>query len=75
MAERGVTLLLVPTANMLPFTHVPRVTVPAMAVNHALTIAYANYCGAEGDLTYAGASLIAGPDGESLATAGPGAAC
>jgi 5-aminopentanamidase len=74
MAERGVTLLLVPTANMLPFTHVPRVTVPAMAVNHALTIAYANYCGAEGDLSYAGASLVAGPDGEALATAGPGAA-
>lgn len=72
MAERGVTLLLVPTANMLPFTHVPRVTVPAMAANHALTIAYANYSGAEDDLTYAGASLIAGPDGEALATAGPG---
>jgi predicted amidohydrolase len=72
LAERGVTLLLVPTANMLPFTHVSRVTVPAMAVNHALTIAYANYCGAEGDLTYAGGSIVAGPDGEALATAGPG---
>jgi 5-aminopentanamidase len=72
LAERGVGLLLVPTANMLPFTHVSRVTVPAMAVNHALTIAYANYCGAEGDLTYAGGSLVAGPDGEALATAGTG---
>jgi nitrilase len=72
LAERGATLLLVPTANMLPFTHVSRVTVAAMAVNHALTIAYANYCGAEGDLTYAGGSIVAGPDGEALATAGTG---
>lgn len=66
----GVTLLLVPTANMLPFTHVSRATVPAHAANGGMTIAYANYCGAEGDLTYAGHSVIAGPHGEVLAAAG-----
>lgn len=70
LADRGVTLLLVPTANMAPFTHVPRATVPAMAANHGLTIAYANYCGTEGDLTYIGNSVIAGPHGEILAQAG-----
>ncbi len=70
LADRGVTLILVPTANMAPFTHVPRATVPAMAANHGLTIAYANYCGSEGDLTYVGNSVIAGPHGEILAQAG-----
>jgi nitrilase len=70
LADRGVTLILCPTANMTPFTHVARHTVPAMAANHGVTIAYANYCGAEGDLTYTGNSLIAGPHGEILAQAG-----
>jgi 5-aminopentanamidase len=70
LADRGVTLILAPTANMQPFTHVARYTVPAMAANHGVTIAYANYCGAEGDLTYIGSSLITGPHGEILAQAG-----
>jgi nitrilase len=70
LADRGTTLILVPTANMAPLTHVPRATVPAMAANHGLSIAYANYCGTEGDLTYIGNSVIAGPHGEILAQAG-----
>ncbi|MEY5038996.1 MAG: hypothetical protein RL472_2102 [Pseudomonadota bacterium] len=70
LAAMGVEAILVPTANMMPFTHVIRHTVPAMAANHGLAIAYANYCGAEGDLTYVGGSLIAGPQGEVLAQAG-----
>jgi len=70
LAARGVTLILTATANMLPFTHVSRFSVPAMAAHHAVTIVYANYCGTEGDLTYSGASVIAGPDGEPLALAG-----
>lgn len=70
LATMGVEIILVPTANMQPFTHVVRHTVPAMAANHGVTIVYANYCGAEGDLTYVGGSLIAGPHGEVLAQAG-----
>jgi predicted amidohydrolase len=70
LADRGVTLILVPTANMAPFTHVPCATVPAMAANHGVTIVYANYCGSEGNLTYTGKSVIAGPHGEILAQAG-----
>jgi predicted amidohydrolase len=70
VADRGVTLILVPTANMTPYTHVARHTVPAMAANHGVTIVYANYCGVEGDLDYVGLSLIAGPHGEILAQAG-----
>lgn len=74
LAAKGVRLILCPTANMMPFTHVVRYTVPAMAVNHALTIVYANYCGVEGDLSYVGGSLIAGPYGEPLVQAGLGPA-
>jgi 5-aminopentanamidase len=70
LADRGTTLILVPTANMAPFTHVPRATIPAMAACHGVTIAYANYCGTEGDLIYVGLSTIAGPHGEILAQAG-----
>jgi 5-aminopentanamidase len=70
LADHGVTTFLVPTANMQPFQHVARHTVPAMASSHGVTIAYANYCGTEGDLTYVGLSLIAGPHGEILAQAG-----
>ncbi|MGQ0566327.1 MAG: nitrilase-related carbon-nitrogen hydrolase [Gemmobacter sp.] len=70
LAVQGISVILVPTANMAPFTHVVRHTVPAMAANHGLAIAYANYCGTEGDLAYVGGSLIAGPHGEVLAQAG-----
>ena len=74
LAAQGVQLVLCPTANMQPFTHVVRFTVRAMAANHGLTIAYANYCGTEGDLTYVGGSLIADPYGEALVQAGLGPA-
>ncbi|RGP35774.1 nitrilase-related carbon-nitrogen hydrolase [Pseudotabrizicola alkalilacus] len=70
LAAQGVSLILCPTANMHPFIHVPRVTVPAMAASHGLAIAYANYCGTEGNLTYTGGSQIIGPHGEILALAG-----
>jgi 5-aminopentanamidase len=70
VAARGAQLILVPTANMAPFTHVARVTVPAMAANHAVSIVYANFCGSEGDLDYVGLSVIAAADGEVLAQAG-----
>lgn len=74
LAAKGVTLIFVPTANMVPFDHVVRHTVPAMAANYGITIVYANYCGTEGDLTYVGGSLIVSPHGEILAQAGQGPA-
>lgn len=74
LADMGVTVICAPTANMAPFTHVIRHTVPAMAANHGVTIAYANYAGIEGDLTYVGGSQIVGPHGEVLAFAGEGPA-
>lgn len=74
LAERGVRIILCPTANMEPNIHVSRIVVPANAINHGVTIVYANFCGPEGDLVYCGGSLIAGPDGEVLVSAGPGEA-
>lgn len=74
LAEEGAQLVLVPTANPEPNTHVSRLVVPTHAINHGVTIAYANYCGTEGDITYCGASVIAAPDAAILAAAGPGPA-
>lgn len=74
LAKRGVELILVPTANMVPFQNVCRTTVPTHAFNHAVTIVYANYCGVERDLTYCGESLIVARDGAVLARAGAGPA-
>jgi len=70
LAGRGAQLILCPTANMQPFAHVAQVTVPAQAVNHAVAIAYANYSGSEGDLTYCGGSVLVGADGAVHARAG-----
>ena len=70
LAGRGAQLILCPTANMQPFTHAAQVTVPSQAVNHAVAIAYANYCGTEGDLTYCGGSVLVGADGAIHARAG-----
>ena len=69
-ARDGVDLLLVPTGNPEPYDTVCRFVIPATAAQHSLSIAYANYCGREGDITYCGRSVIAGPDGEPLARAG-----
>lgn len=69
LARAGAQVILVPTANMKPYINVNQVLVPARAMENAVTIAYANYCGSEGDLDYVGHSLIAGPDGYPLAQA------
>lgn len=66
----GAQAILVPTANMEPFSNVNQYLVPARAMENAVTVVYANYCGSEGALEYVGRSLIAGPDGHSLAVKG-----
>ncbi len=69
LTGKGVQLVLVPTANPAGFENVSRLTVPAQAFTHAVTIAYANYCGGEGGLVFGGHSLVAAPDGSVLAAA------
>ena len=70
LALSGADLILIPTALMHPWdfvaTHVTRVR----AAENQVYLAYANYCGAENNLEYAGKSCIAGPDGDALAQAG-----
>ncbi|MEM7547569.1 MAG: nitrilase-related carbon-nitrogen hydrolase [Pseudomonadota bacterium] len=69
-ARAGADLILCPTANPEPFDTVSRFMIPAQSAQNGLSIAYANFCGEEGDVTYTGRSIITGPDGEPLAMAG-----
>lgn len=69
LAQDGAELLLVPTANMVPYLSVPRRLVPARAEENGVFLAYANYVGAEGDFTYCGLSCICDPAGDDLARA------
>jgi len=70
LALEGADLILVPTANMVPFDSVATRLVPARAEENAIYVAYANYIGTEGQFTYGGLSCVCGPDGEDLARAG-----
>jgi len=74
MVLAGAEALLVPTANMLPFTSVPLRMVPTRAEENECYAAYANFCGSEGAFDYCGLSCLCGPDGGDLARAGPGEA-
>ena len=74
LSARGTRLILCPTANMQPFNQVPTNTEHTQTVNQTVTVAYANHCGSEGDLTYTGGSCLVGADGVILAQAGPGPA-
>lgn len=74
LALAGAEVILVPTANMLPFQFIADVTVRSRAFENQCFLVYANYCGAEGKLRYCGLSSIVGPDGQRLAIAGEGPA-
>lgn len=68
----GAELLLVPTALAHGFETVPLVLLRARALESQVTIAYANHSGTEEGCEFLGGSVIAGPDGALLATAGQG---
>lgn len=70
LARRGADMVVVPTANPAGFEHVQEVLVPARAYENRLTVAYANYCGAEAGLAFGGRSVIVGPDARPIAAAG-----
>lgn len=70
LALAGAEVILVPTANMLPYDFVAEVTIRARAYENQCYVAYANYCGSEGDIHYCGLSSICAPDGSRLAIAG-----
>ena len=67
LALKGADLIAVPTALMQPFDIVADTVIPTRAYENQVFMAYANHCGAEGDLTYCGLSCIVAPDGSDLA--------
>lgn len=69
LARRGAEVVFVPTANPTGYEHVQSLLVPARACENRQFVAYANYCGSQNGLDFAGESVIAGPDGRALATA------
>ncbi len=70
LAESGVDLVIVPTAQMDDFTYVAERMIGVRAFENQVFVAYANRSGSEGTLTYCGQSTVAGPDGRDLARAG-----
>ncbi len=72
LALAGADLLLIPTAQMQPYTQVARHLIPTRAYENQLYIAYANHSGSDDGLDYVGLSSICGPDGAVLAAAGLG---
>ena len=70
LAAAGAELILVPTANMVPYGFIAEVTVRSRAFENQCYVAYANYCGKEMDFEYCGLSSIAGADGQQIAKAG-----
>ena len=74
LALAGADLILAPTANMVPYEVVAATIVPARAYENQVYLAYANYCGSEGEIEYCGLSCLAAPDGTDVARAGHGEA-
>lgn len=74
IALSGADILLIPTAQMQPYTQVAKHLIPTRAYENQLYVAYANHSGSENGLDYVGLSSICGPDGAILAAAGEGEA-
>ncbi|QEV20780.1 carbon-nitrogen hydrolase family protein [Streptomyces alboniger] len=71
-ALAGTDLLVVPTGLMRPWDFVARTLVPARAFESQLYIAYANWTGDNGGLSFCGHTTIAAPDGTTHAVTGDG---
>ena len=69
LALAGAELIVVPTANMVPYDFIADVTVRCRAFENQCYVAYANYCGHEGDIHYCGQSSVAAPNGQQVALA------
>lgn len=70
LARQGAQVVLVPTANMLPYDDAPLLTIPRLAATCRVGVAYANACGAEGTTRYGGLSTVVSLHGEVRARAG-----
>ena len=72
LALAGADIVLIPTAQMQPYTQVAKLLIPTRAYENQLYVAYANHSGSDDGLDYVGLSSICGPDGAILAAAGEG---
>lgn len=61
-ALAGAQLVVVPTAQMEPFSFVADHLVRVRAWENQVYVAYVNFIGSEGELTYVGRSSVVGPD-------------
>lgn len=68
-ARRGAQLVVAPTALKRQWSFVARSLVPTRAFENGIFVAYANYCGEEGDFEYLGESRVVGPMGQVISAA------
>ena len=69
-ALQGAEFIIVPTALGAEWSFVVEKLVPTRAWENGVFLAYANWAGKEGDMTYLGGSRIIGPEGKEDAVAG-----
>lgn len=65
-ARQGARLVVAPTALKKQWGFVARNMVPTRAFENGIFVAYANYCGQEGDVEYLGESRFIGPTGNTI---------
>lgn len=70
LADLGVSLILVPTANPEGYGEQVEMMIRANAADRGLTIVYANFCGTDNGLAFGGNSIITAPDASIMARAG-----
>jgi predicted amidohydrolase len=70
LALQGADVILIPTAQMAPYTQVATHVIPARAYENQVYVAYANHSGTDDGLDYIGLSSICAPNGAVLAAAG-----
>jgi predicted amidohydrolase len=68
-AQQGAQLVVAPTALRKQWSFVARHMVPTRAFENGIFVAYANYCGTEGDFEYLGESRFIGPTGHLVSAA------
>jgi 5-aminopentanamidase len=67
--QQGAQLVVAPTALRKQWSFVARNMVPTRAFENGIFVAYANYCGKEGDFEYLGESRFIGPTGQVISAA------
>lgn len=70
LAHQGTDMPLLPTANSRGVQHVKELVVPKRVNENRMVVVYANYTGQNGKIYLGGGSVIAGPDGKALTSAG-----